>query len=61
LSDKVILPVDVACERTGLDAETLRGQWGVQELTRRLPDSEPESAFLIPGFMLDSPIPARES
>lgn len=36
MADAVILPVDVAVERTGLDAETLRRTWGVQDLNRIL-------------------------
>jgi hypothetical protein len=61
--DAVILPADVAAERTGVDVETLRLSWGVQEMTRIHADGEREVALLVPNFMLKPtalPLPVRD-
>jgi hypothetical protein len=50
--DRVILPLAVACDRTGLTHEVLSAQWGVQEMTRTFLNSEQEIAVLVPKELL---------
>jgi hypothetical protein len=56
-SENVILPLSVAAERTGVPADELVHVWGVQEMTRILPDGTRETAVLCPQYLLPPPLP----
>jgi hypothetical protein len=52
-SDSIILPLDVACERSGLSEDELTSIWCVQTMTRVLPDRE-ETAVLVPRSVVQA-------
>jgi hypothetical protein len=68
-SASVVLPLDVACERSGLaEADLIAGAvsvegrvYAVQTFRRYLPDREPELAVVLPRFLVTPPtLPIEE-
>jgi hypothetical protein len=54
-NDSTVLPIEVACERSGLSEAELLGHWHVQTFKRILPEREPEIAVVVPNYLVTTP------